>query len=49
DELWARLHEHFSDTELVELGYFVALTSGQQRWIRTLDLQHLEIMGETTA
>jgi AhpD family alkylhydroperoxidase len=49
DKLWARLHERFTDPELVELGYFVALTSGQQRWIRTLDLQHLEIMGDTTS
>ncbi|HWP87695.1 MAG TPA: hypothetical protein VNM70_07435, partial [Burkholderiales bacterium] len=30
DELWARLHTHFSEPELVEIGYFVALTMGQQ-------------------
>lgn len=48
-DLWARLHEHFSVREIVELGYFVALTSGQQRWIRTLELQHLEVLGDTTA
>jgi AhpD family alkylhydroperoxidase len=48
-ELWARLHHHFTPRELVELGYFVALTSGQQRWIRTLDLQHLEVLGDTDA
>ena len=37
DELWARLHKHFSEPELVEIGYFVALTMGQQRWLRTLE------------
>jgi hypothetical protein len=28
DTLWARLHAHFSEPELVELGYFVAITMG---------------------
>ena len=37
DEIWARLHKHFSEPELVEIGYFVALTMGQQRWLRTLE------------
>src|SRR6188472_2895537 len=32
DELWNRLHKHFSEPELVEIGYFVAITMGQQRW-----------------
>jgi alkylhydroperoxidase family enzyme len=36
DALWARLHAHFSDPELVELGYAIAYTLGQQHWIRTL-------------
>lgn len=49
DALWEELHRHFSPAELVELGYFVALTSGQQRWIRTLDLRHLEVLADTTA
>ncbi len=35
DALWERLHAHFTEPEIVELGYFVAFTSGQQRWIRT--------------
>src|SRR5262249_49220307 len=26
DKFWARLHKHFSEPELVEIGYFVALT-----------------------
>lgn len=48
DELWAKLHQHFSDAELVELGYFVALTFGQQKWIKTLNLGHMEVSADTT-
>jgi alkylhydroperoxidase family enzyme len=44
DDVWARLHEHFTEPELVELGFFIALTSGQQRWLKTLDLRHGEIL-----
>ena len=44
DALWQRLHEHFSEPELVELGYFVALTMGQQRWLRTLNIEHHKIL-----
>src|SRR5260221_3482522 len=40
DELWDRLHEHFSEPELVELGCFIALTMGQQSWLRLLDIEH---------
>src|SRR6185295_9559969 len=40
DALWARLKSHFSEPELVELGYFVAITMGQQRWLRTLNIDH---------
>jgi alkylhydroperoxidase family enzyme len=36
DELWGRLHAHFSEPELVELGYAIAFTLGQQHWLRTL-------------
>src|SRR5256714_3257290 len=49
DMFWARLHKHFSDPELVEIGYFVALTMGQQRWLRTLDIEHHQILPGTTA
>ena len=35
DALWQRLHEHFSDAELVELGYALAFTLGQEHWLRT--------------
>jgi hypothetical protein len=32
---WDRLHQHFTDPELVELGYATAYTLGQQHWLRT--------------
>jgi hypothetical protein len=35
DELWKRLHDHFSDPELVELGYAIAFQLGQRHWERT--------------
>jgi len=38
-----RLRSHFTEEQLVELGYFVSLTFGQQRWIKTLDLGHGEV------
>ena len=47
DSLWAELHEHFSEPELVELGFFIALTSGQQRWIKTLGIGHQQVLGDT--
>jgi len=49
DALWAKLHHHFSEPELVELGFFVALTLGQQRWIKTLGIGHGEVLGDTAA
>jgi alkylhydroperoxidase family enzyme len=49
DELWERLHREFTPPELVELGFFIALTSGQQRWIKTLDLGHREVLADTDA
>ncbi|MGH7775965.1 MAG: hypothetical protein ACREPI_02155 [Candidatus Dormibacterales bacterium] len=47
DALWERLHRQFSDAELVELGFFVGLTLGQQRWIKTLGIGHLEVLAGT--
>jgi hypothetical protein len=32
---WDRLRRHFTDPELVELGYATAYTLGQQHWLRT--------------
>lgn len=49
DALWSRLHENFSEPEIVELGFFVALTMGQQRWLRTLNIQHHSFMAGTSA
>src|SRR4026207_1200293 len=49
DALWARLRRHFTEPELVEIGYFVALTMGQQRWLRTLDIEHHPILAGTDA
>jgi alkylhydroperoxidase family enzyme len=47
DALWERLHANFTEPEIVELGYFVAFTSGQQRWIRTLGIGHKELLADT--
>jgi hypothetical protein len=33
----------------VELGFFVALTLGQQRWIKTLGIGHGEVLADTAA
>jgi hypothetical protein len=38
-----RMRSHFTDEQIVELGYFVSLTFGQQRWIKTLDIGHGEV------
>ena len=37
DALWARLHAAFTEPELVELGYCIAFTLGQQHWLATLE------------
>jgi len=44
DTIWQRLYAHFSEPEIVELGYFVAITMGQQRWLRTLNIEHHQVM-----
>ena len=49
DALWAKLHEHFTVPELVELGFFIALTLGQQRWIKTLGIGHGEMLADAGA
>jgi hypothetical protein len=49
DALWERLRKHFSEPELVEIGYFVAITMGQQRWLRTLNIEHHQILAGTDA
>ncbi|KRD09785.1 hypothetical protein ASE48_07150 [Mycobacterium sp. Root265] len=49
DALWAELHAHFTEPELVELGYFIALTMGQQKFLKTLDLRHGDLGVESLA
>lgn len=49
DAFWERLHRHFSEAELVELGCFIALTMGQQSWIRLLGIEHHEVLAGTAA
>jgi alkylhydroperoxidase family enzyme len=48
-DLWQRLHQHFSEPQLVELGHFIALTLGQQRFLKTLAIRHGEVLPDTTA
>jgi alkylhydroperoxidase family enzyme len=49
DALWARLRQHFTEPQIVELGYFVAITMGQQRWLRTLNIEHHQVLPGTDA
>ena len=35
DALWRRLHSAFTEPELVELGYCIAITLGQRHWLQT--------------
>ncbi len=46
EALWEKLHQHFTIPELVELGFFIALTFGQQRWIKTLGIGHGEVLAD---
>jgi len=39
DELWSRLHRHFTEPELVELGYCMAIIHGQLHWLRALGMR----------
>ena len=48
DALWARLREHFSEEQILELGSFVCLTFGQQRVIKTWGVGHGEFLADTT-
>ena len=49
DDFWERLHSHFSERELVELGCFIGLTFGQQSWLRLLNIEHHDVMAGTSA
>ena len=43
DAMWAKLHKHFTEPELVELGHYIGFMSGGQRWLLTLHTQHGEL------
>jgi alkylhydroperoxidase family enzyme len=49
DDLWDRLHQHFTEPQLVELGHFIALTLGQQRFLKTVGVMHGEVLADTDA
>ena len=49
DDFWERLHSHFSERELVELGCFIGLTFGQQSWLRLLNIEHHDVLAGTSA
>jgi alkylhydroperoxidase family enzyme len=49
DAFWERLNRHYSEPELVELGCFIALTMGQQSWLRLLNIDHHQVLAGTSA
>jgi alkylhydroperoxidase family enzyme len=49
DAFWQRLYRHYSEPELVELGCFIALTMGQQSWLRLLNIEHHQVLAGTSA
>jgi alkylhydroperoxidase family enzyme len=49
EDLWDRLHEHFTEPQLVELGHFIALTLGQQRFLKTVGMKHGDVLADTEA
>ena len=38
DEIFAQLHEQFSDEEIIELGLFCAETDGVGKFVRSLNV-----------
>lgn len=49
DALWEELYKYFSEPEIVEIGYFVSITMGQQRWLKTLNIDHHKVLSGTGA
>jgi alkylhydroperoxidase family enzyme len=49
DVFWERMHRHFGEPKLVELGCFIALTMGQQSWLRLLNIDHHQVLAGTSA
>jgi alkylhydroperoxidase family enzyme len=48
DALWKDLYDNFETGPMVELGFFIGLTMGQQRWNRLINMQHSQFMAGTT-
>ncbi len=48
EAMWADLKKHFSEEELVEIGYAVGVFCGGQRWIHTLQIKHGEVDAKST-
>jgi alkylhydroperoxidase family enzyme len=48
DAFWERMHRHFSEPELVELGCMIGLTLGQQSWLRLLNIDHHQVLAGTS-
>ena len=48
DALWAELKRHFTEPELVEMGFLIGVFAGGQRWIHTLDVQHGDVAAAST-
>ncbi len=49
DTYWKRMHQHFNEPELVELGCAIGLTLGQQSWLRLLNIEHHQVLAGTNA
>lgn len=49
DEVWEALHREFTEPEIVELGYFIGLTMGQQKFLKTLGIKHGDLGTDSTA
>src|SRR5262249_32667578 len=49
DAFWQRMHSHFSEPELVELGCMIGLTLGQQSWLRLLNIEHHKVLAGPSA
>ena len=49
EAFWERMHGHFSEAELVELGCMIGLTMGQQSWLRLLNIDHHQVLAGTSA
>ena len=49
DAFWDRMHKHFTEPELVELGCMIGLTLGQQSWLRLLNIEHHQVLAGTSA